>query len=83
MNQIQYLGLIGHQWLNGSERVRKDTLCKNYESGSLKKLNIVFKIITLQSFWVKQLYDSSTHDRKLIPYAYNDPKIMKAFFISL
>ena len=83
MNQIQYLGLIDHQWLNGSERVRQDTLCKNYENNSLRKLNIGFKIITLLSFWVKQLYGSSKHDRKLIPYAYNDPKIMKSFFISL
>ena len=47
--------------------MKQDTLCEDYENDDLKNFDIKFKIITSECSWVKQLYDSSTHDWKLIP----------------
>ena len=66
-------------WKNGNPKIRQDTLCKDYENGGLKNVDVMFKIISLQCSWVKQLHDSCIHDWKL---TYDNPKVRKAFFIS-
>ena len=53
-------------WKNGSPKTKQDTLCKDYENGGLKNVDVTFKIISLQCSWVKRLYESSIHDWKLI-----------------
>ena len=54
-------------WKNDSPKIKQDTLCKDYENGGLKDVDITFKIISLQCSWVKRLYDNSIHDWKIIP----------------
>ena len=49
-------------WQNGNPKIKQGTPCKDYENGGLKNVDLTFKIISLQCSWVKQLYDSSTHD---------------------
>ena len=49
-------------WKNGIPKIEQDTLCKDYESDGLKKVDITFKRISLQCSWFKRLYDSSIHD---------------------
>ena len=51
---------------NGNPKIKQDTPFKEFENGSLKIVDITFKIIGLQCSWVKRLYDSSTHEWKLI-----------------
>ena len=53
-------------WKNGNPKIKQDTLCKGYENGSSKNVDIMFKIISLQCSWVERLYDSSIHDWKLL-----------------
>ena len=54
-------------WKDGNPKIEQVTLCKDYKNGGLKNIGISFKIIGLQSSWLKQLYDSSTHSWELIP----------------
>ena len=49
-------------WKNGNPKIKQNTLCKDYEHGGLKNVDITFKIISLQCSWVKRFYDSSTYD---------------------
>ena len=44
-------------WKSGNSKIKQDTLCKDYENGGLKNIDITFKIISLQCSWVKRLYD--------------------------
>ena len=43
------------------------TLCKEYEQGGLKDMDIFSKITSLHCSWVKRLYDDSFHASKVIP----------------
>ena len=52
-------------WKNGNPKIMQDTLCKDYENGSLKDVHIKVKIISLLCSWVKRVYDSSRHNWKL------------------
>ena len=52
-------------WKNDNPKIKQDSLCKDYENGDLKNVEITCKIISLQCSWVKQLYDSSTNGWKL------------------
>ena len=70
-------------WKNGNPKIKQDTLCKDYENGGLKNIVITFKIIRLQCSWVKRLYDSSTHDWKLIPLHIITQKLENIFYFVL
>ena len=48
-------------------KIKQTTRCKNYKSGGLKYIDILFKIISLQCSWIKRFYDTSTHSWKVIP----------------
>ena len=65
-NQENFINLVLKNWKN-FKALENAKLCKDYENGGLKNVYITFNIISLQCFWVKRLYDSSTHDWKLIP----------------
>ena len=42
-------------------------LCKEYEQGGLKDVDIFSKITSLRSSWIKGLYGDSFHTWKVIP----------------
>ena len=44
-----------------------DTLCKNYENGGLKNVDIMYKVVSVQCSWIKQLYENNLHNWKIIP----------------
>ena len=52
---------------NSSPNIKHKTLCSDSKAGGLKNVDIPNKIIALQSFWIRRLYDNSCHEWKLIP----------------
>ena len=54
-------------WNNSNPKTKHKTLCKRYENGGLKHVDIRNKVNSLQSSWIKRLYDNSFHERKVIP----------------
>ena len=47
--------------------MKHDTLCKNYENGGLKNVDIMYKVVSLQCSWIKRLHDNNSHNWKVIP----------------
>ena len=64
---------------NGNPKIKQDILSKDYENGSLKNVDITFKIISLQCSWVKRLYDGSTNYWKQTPLHIITQKLEKHF----
>ena len=66
---IQNLNKIQKEfiWKTCSPKLKHDTLCKNYENGGLENVNIMYKVVSLQCSWIKQLYDNKSHNWKIIP----------------
>ena len=54
-------------WNNSSSKIKYETLCNDYRVGELKNNDIPNKIIALQCFPIRRLYDNSFHEWKLIP----------------
>ena len=54
-------------WNNSNPKIKHKTLCKRYENGCLKNVDIQNKVNSLQSLWVKRLYDDCFHEWKIIP----------------
>ena len=52
---------------NSSPKIKHETLCNNYKAGGLKNVDILSKIIALQCFWIRRLYDNSFPEWKLTP----------------
>ena len=52
---------------NFSPKTKHKTLCKRYENGDLKNVGIRNKVNSLQSSWVKKLYNDCFHEWKIIP----------------
>ena len=40
----------------------------NFENGGLKNVNIAAKISSLQSSWIKRLFDGNFYDWKILPH---------------
>ena len=59
--QTSFLGNISNP------KIKHKTLCKRYENGGLKNADIRNKVNSLQSSWVKRLYDDCFHGWKIIP----------------
>ena len=53
-------------WNSSSPKVKHETICKDFHGG-LKNIDIKSKIISLQCFWIKKLYDERFHEWKIIP----------------
>ena len=66
-------------WKNDNPKIKQVTLSKDYENGGLKYVDNTFKIISLYCSWVKRLYDSCTHDWKLILLHIRTQKLGKHF----
>ena len=54
-------------WNSSSPKVKLETIWKDFQCGGLKNVDIKSKIIILQCYWVKKLYDESFHQWKIIP----------------
>ena len=73
---IQELNKIQKEfiWKTCNPKIKHDTLCKNYENGGL-----VYKVVSLQCSSIKQLYDNSSHNWKVIPLHMIIQKLGKKF----
>ena len=54
-------------WNGLNPKIKNSTINNNYENGGLKNINIAAKISSLQSSWIKKLFNESFHDWKIIP----------------
>ena len=61
---IQELSKIQKEfkWKTCNPKIKHDTLCKNYENGGLKNVDIMYKVVSLQCSWIKRLYDNNSHN---------------------
>ena len=50
-----------------SPKIIISTNCNNYKNGGLKNVNIAVKISSLQSSWIKRLFNANFHDWKILP----------------
>ena len=67
---IQELSKIQKEfiWKTHNPKIKHGTLCKMYENGGLKNvLTSMYKVVSLQCSWIKQLYDNNLHNWKEIP----------------
>ena len=58
-------------WNGLNPKIKNSTINNNYENGGLKNVNIATKISSLQSSWIKKLFDENFHDWKIIPLHYS------------
>ena len=54
-------------WKDSTLKIRHETTCKGCKDGGLKNFHISCKIISLQSSWIRRLYDNNFHEWKLVP----------------
>ena len=54
-------------WNSSSPKVKHETICKAFQYGRLKNVDIKSKIIHLQCSLVKLVYDESFQEWKIIP----------------
>ena len=54
-------------------------LCKNYENRGFKNVDIMYKVVSLQGSWIKQLYNNNSHNWKIIPLHMITQKLGKKF----
>ena len=54
-------------WNGLNPKIKNSTINNNYENGELKNVNIAAKISSLQSSWIKRLFDKTFHDWKILP----------------
>ena len=53
-------------WNGLNPKIKSSTINNNYENGGLKNVNIAAKISSLQSSWIKKIFDENFHDWKII-----------------
>ena len=65
---IQELNKIQKEfiWKTRNPKINHDTLCKNYENGGLKNVDIIYKVVRLQCSWIKRLHGNNSHNWKVI-----------------
>ena len=49
-------------WNGLNPKIKNSTINNNYEDGGSKNVNIAAKISSLQSFWIKRLFDENFRD---------------------
>ena len=54
-------------WNSNNVKIKHETICNDFQNGSLKNVDTSSKMSSLHCFWVKKLYDQNSHDWKLIP----------------
>ena len=76
---IQELSKIQKEfiWKTRNPKIKHDTLCKNYENGGLKNVDIMYIVVSLQFSWIKRLYDNNSHNWEVIPLHMTTQKLGK------
>ena len=54
-------------WNQLNPKIKKSTINNDYQNGGLKNVNIAAKISSLESSWIRKLFDENFHDWKIIP----------------
>ena len=54
-------------WQEKKAKVKHSALCNGYEMGGIKNVDLRNKIASVQSSWVKRLFEDEFHDWKIIP----------------
>ena len=54
-------------WNGKNPKIKHTTLSKSYENVGLKDVDVFTKVISLECFWIKRLYDEHFHEWKIIP----------------
>ena len=49
-------------WQNSRRKIKHKTLSNTFQTGELRNADINLKVISLQSSWVKKLYDENFHE---------------------
>ena len=82
---IQELSKIQKEfiWKTRNPKIKHDTLCKNYENGGLKNVDIMYKVVSLQCSCIKRLYENNSLDWKVIPLHMITQKLGKKFLFIL
>ena len=57
-------------WHDSSPKIKHETLRMEFKAVGLKNVDIRFKLVSFQCFWVKKLYDDCFHEWKIIPLHY-------------
>ena len=70
-------------WNQKHPKTRHFTLCNTHENGGHESIHIPNKLPSLQCSWIKRLYDTTTHCRKIIPAFLFKRKLGKIFFFLL
>ena len=69
-------------WKTRNPKIKHDTLCKNYENGSLKSHDIMYKVVSFRCSCIR-LYDNNSHYWKVIPLHMITQKLVKSFYFIL
>ena len=54
-------------WTGKNLKMKNSTLCNDYEYSRLKNVDIFSKVVSLQCFCIKRLFDNNFNQWKLIP----------------
>ena len=54
-------------WDKKNAKVKHTALCCDYADGGLKSAEIFSKIVSMQCYWVRRLFDSNFYQWKVIP----------------
>lgn len=57
----------GFFWFRGTHKVKRSTLCRNYENKSLKNVDILSRGTSLQCSWIRAVYEKMFQCLKIIP----------------
>ena len=52
-------------WKGKNPKIKHSTLCNKYENGGLKNADVFPKVVSLESSWIKKLFDSNFHQLKV------------------
>ena len=55
-------------WNELNPKIKNSNINNNYVNGELKNVNIAAKISSLQSSWIKRLFDKNFHGWKILPF---------------
>ena len=79
---IQELNKIQNKfiWKTRNPRLKHYTLCKNYENGGLKNVDIMYKVVSLECSWIKRLYGNNSHNWKVITLHIITQTLAKSFY---
>ena len=60
-------------------KIKQEILCNDFQSGSLKNVDMSIKISCLQCFWVRKVHHQNYDDWKLIPMHFINNAFKKDF----